>query len=211
MIYIIAYLIFEIYNKYNIKEGFDGSESNPKDWLQKLFDDRQIITIPERYEHVLSFCYSFNIKPTIYNAILKKDLSYNNVYNLKIGEIACALSQEAVLKQFVNNGSRHLLMLEDDNMALTHSFYSDIGLNLINVRDFIKNAVFNLPSDWDVLYFGRCWDDCDKHRYINDYIVKTKRTLCHHAIAFSRKGAKIILSSINPFINSSILLSVSYS
>lgn len=196
LIYIIVYLIYKIYIKYSLKEGFDGSEPNPKDWLQQLFDDRQIITIPERYEHVLSFCNSFDIKPTIFNAILKKDLSYNNVYNLKIGEIACALSQEAVLKQFVNSNSNSLLMLEDDNMQLTHSFYTDIGLSLINVQDFIKNAVFNLPSDWDVLYFGRCWDDCNKHIIINDYIVKTKRTLCHHAIAFSKKGANTILSSI---------------
>ena len=195
LLYIIIFLIYKIYNKYNLKEGF--SEPIPKDWLQQLFDDRQIITIPERYEHVISFCNSFDIKPTIFNAILKKDLSYNNVYNLKPGEIACALSQEAVLNQFVKNDSRHLLMLEDDNMPLTHSFYTDIKLNLDNIKDYITNSVFNLPSDWDVLYFGRCWDDCAKHIPINDYIVKTERTLCHHAIAFSKKGANTILSSIN--------------
>lgn len=193
LFYIIIYLIYKIYNKYHSKEHFN---QEPKDWLENIFDDRQIITIPERLEHVKSFCNSFEIKPTIFNAILKKDLSYNNIYNLKIGEIACALSQEAVLRQFINSGSRHLLLLEDDNLPLTNSFYSEIGLSLTIIKDYIHDSVFNIPYDWDVIYFGRCWDDCAKHIPINDFIVKTNRTLCHHAIAFSRKGAQIILEAI---------------
>ena len=92
LLYIIYILISKIYHKYyKISENFESIPD--KDWLENLFEYRQIITIPERINHVKKFCKSFDIKQTIFNAILKKDISYNNVYNLKLGDIACALSQ----------------------------------------------------------------------------------------------------------------------
>lgn len=182
-------------------EKFTEKSKEKNDWLEDLFEYRQIITIPERVEHVKKFCKSFDIKPTIFKAILKKDLVYNNVYNLKIGEIACALSQEAVLKNFIDSQKKSMLMLEDDNIPFTNEFYKNVGLKLNFVKDYVTKCVETLPMDWDVLYFGRCWDDCANHTPYNNYIVKTKRTLCHHAIAFSRKGASIILAHITHPLN----------
>ena len=203
LIYIIYILLSKIYNKINItSEHFNSLyKDNKLDWLEELFEYRQIITIPERINHVKKFCKSFDIKKTIFNAILKKDISYNNVYNLKIGEIACALSQEAVIKNFINSNLKSMLLLEDDNIPFTNSFYSDVGLKLDYIKDYITEAVKSLPNDWDVLYLGRCWDDCTNNIPINNYIVKTRRTLCHHAIAFSRKGAYIILENISHPLN----------
>lgn len=167
-----------------------------KDWLEEIFDTREIITIPSRREHVRDFCDSFKIKPTIFDAVLKSDLSYNNVYRLKSGEIACALSQENVLKKFVNSNHSSLLMLEDDNMPFDKNVYKSSKITLEHLKEYINNCVINLPTDWDVLYLGRCWDNCSKHIKINEYLVKTHRTLCHHAIAFSKRGAEKILSTI---------------
>jgi GR25 family glycosyltransferase involved in LPS biosynthesis len=172
-------------------------ENNDLDWLEELFDFIQIITIPSRIDHVKKFCESFNLKEHIFNAILIKDIKYNNAYNLKIGEIACALSQQVVLQNFINSKTNSLLLLEDDNLPFTHSFYKEIGLKLNYIQYYISSAVKSLPDNWDVLYLGRCWDDCNSHIPINNFIVKTKRTLCHHAIAFSKKGAKIILENIS--------------
>jgi len=192
------YIIFLLINKIrtNINEYF-SEKTEANDWLGELFDYRQIITIPSRVDHVTDFCKSFDIKVTIFDAILKDDIKYNNIYNLKLGEIACALSQEAVLTNFLNTNKKYLLLMEDDNIPLTNSFYSDIDLKLTDIKEYIKNAFNSLPADWDVLYLGRCWDNCAKHIPINEYIVKTKRTLCHHAIAFSKKGAKKVLDAIS--------------
>jgi GR25 family glycosyltransferase involved in LPS biosynthesis len=195
LLYIIYILLSKIYNNvYIISENFN--QDNKLDWLEELFEYRQIITIPKRISHVKKFCKSFDIKKTIFNAILIKDISYNNVYNLKIGEIACALSQEAVLKNFIKSNLNSMLLLEDDNIPFTNKFYNDVGLNLDYIKDYISNSVKSLPYDWDVFYLGRCWDDCNNNIPVNNYIVKTKRTLCHHAIAFSRKGAYIVLENI---------------
>lgn len=197
---IILLLVNSIINKLKITEKFSDNQINP-DWLEKLFEYRQIITIPERVAHVKKFCKSFGIKPTIFNAILKKDLKYNNVYNLKIGEIACALSQEAVLKGFIKSNTKNMLLLEDDIIPFTNDFYKNVGLKIEFLKDYVEKTVMSLPADWDVLYLGRCWDDCASHIPINNYIVKTKRTLCHHAIAFSRKGASIVLEHIKHPLN----------
>jgi len=204
LFFISCILISNFYFKYlpPIEKFKPNLNENDKlDWLEELFDYRKVITIPQRISYVENFCKSFNIKINIFNAILKKDLSYNNPYNLKIGEIACALSQETVLKDFIASNTRHLLILEDDNVPFTHKFYSDVGLKLDYIKEYTKIAVNSLPSDWDVLYLGRCWDDCTNHTIINNYLVKTSRTLCHHAIAFSRKGANIVLNSISHPLN----------
>lgn len=89
-----------------------------------------------------------------------------------------------------------MLLFEDDNIPLDNDFYKNVGIKLDFIKTYIKDAVSSLPINWDVLYLGRCWDDCANHTYANIYVVKTKRTLCHHAIAFSRKGAKIVLDNI---------------
>jgi GR25 family glycosyltransferase involved in LPS biosynthesis len=203
--FILAYIAIRIHKKY-INNGYNStvekytsdapSSKTENDWLEDIFDDRDIITIPSRIENVESFAKSFNIKPTIFNATLIKDLSYNNVYNLKMGEIACAISQEAVLKKFINGNGTTLLMLEDDNITFNNDFYKELGLELDEIKQYIKKSVDSLPSGWDVLYFGRCWDDCKKHTPVNEYVVKTRRTLCHHAIAFSRQGARRVLKAI---------------
>jgi hypothetical protein len=180
IIYALGSTLFKSSNLSNKLEKFTeknkDKNKDKNDWLEDLFEYRQIITIPERIEHVKKFCKSFDIKPTIFNAILKKDLDYNNVYNLKIGEIACALSQEAVLKKFIDSEKKSMLMLEDDNIPFTNEFYKNVGLKSEFVKDYITKCVESLPDDWDVLYLGRCWDDCANHIPFNNYIVKTKRT-----------------------------------
>lgn len=181
-------------------EAFINTETNvdiSNDWLEDIFDMREIITIPSRLKHVKKFCKSFEIKETIFNAVLKNDiLDYDNIYDLKIGEIACAMSQQKVLEKFIASDNSTLLMFEDDNSPFSNTIYKDSDIDLSHVKIYIKNAVSYLPSDWDVLYLGRCWDNCGKNIKINKYLYKTNRTLCHHAIAFSRAGAERILKAI---------------
>ena len=167
-----------------------------KDWLNHIFEEIQIITIPSRIQNVKNFCKSMEINTRIFPAILKKDISYNNVYNLKRGEIACALSQEKVLQNFVDSGKQSLIMFEDDIMNIDSKKYKQSNITLDNIKNYVNKVNEYVPMDWDVIYLGRCWDMCGKHIPINKYIVKVHRTLCHHAIAFSREGAIKILANI---------------
>lgn len=199
IIILLFILLVYLAQKVSINEAFSVAKKEKmkdKDWLEELFDSREIITIPSRRKYVNDFCNSFQIKPTIFNATLKSDLSYNNIYRLKMGEIACAISQEKVLRKFVNSNHSSLLLFEDDNISFTNDVYATSKINLQHIKKYIKNCVESLPSDWDVLYLGRCWDNCSRNVKINKYLFKTHRTLCHHAIAFSKSGAEKILDAI---------------
>lgn len=193
-IIVVISLIINIRNK-NIEKF--TTDTNTNDWLEDIFEYRQIITIPKRKKHVHKFCKSFEIKPTFFDAILKNEISYRNSYGLKIGEIACALSQEAVLRKFIETGKSSMIMFEDDNIPFTYKFYKKNKISLNHIKKYIKKAYNMLPSDWDVLYLGRCWDNCGRNIKINKYLYKTHRTLCHHAIAFSRQGAIRVLEAIS--------------
>lgn len=193
---IIVVILLIVYNRSHKIEQFTTKDVK-NDWLQDIFDYRQIITIPSRKNHVNKFCTSFKIKPTIFNAILKDEITYKNLYGLKMGEIACAMSQEAVLRKFIKTGKSSMIMFEDDNIPFTYKFYKNSKLSLNDIKNYVKNAYNMLPSDWDVLYLGRCWDNCGRNIKINKYLYKTHRTLCHHAIAFSRQGAIRVLEAIS--------------
>lgn len=196
--FIVLILFFIMHKKYKTNiEGFHTKRKREKDWLEDIFEYRQIITIPSRKTHVKEFCKSFEINQTIFNAILKKNISYKNLYGLKIGEIACALSQEAVLRKFIKTEKESMIMFEDDNMTFSMDPTKNSNLSLCDIKKYIKNAYDMLPMDWDVLYLGRCWDNCSKHIKINKYLYKTHRTLCHHAIAFSRQGAIRVVEAID--------------
>ena len=193
---VVIICVLKYYNVITEPMTSELVDPTKKDWLEELFDMRQIITIPSRVKNVSAFCRSLEIKETIFNAILKTDLSYNNVYNLKIGEIACAMSQEAVLKKFVESGTESLLLFEDDVMPINHEVYTNSGITLDHIKKYVRKCMENLPSDWSILYLGKCWSDCRRAITVNKYIMKEHKSLCHHAIAFSRKGAQRILNAI---------------
>jgi GR25 family glycosyltransferase involved in LPS biosynthesis len=199
------------YEHYDKNEKFNNEEVSS---IDKIFDAIYIITIPSRKNYVEEFAKSFKINYNLFNAILIKDLEniYDNRYNLKWGEIACASSHEAVLKLFINSDMETILILEDDNTHLQKCqiVNDDIICNvktednednnkktLSYINNYIYNSYKSLPDDWDIFYLGRCWDDCINHKYINNYIVKTTRTLCNNAIVYSRRGAKKILDKLN--------------
>jgi len=199
MIVIIICIIY-YYKKSKATKTRHMEPFEQKDWLEELFDSRQIITIPSRRDNVSNFCKSLDINETIFSAILKNDIKYDNPHNLKLGEIACALSQEQVLKNFTSSMHNSLLIFEDDIMPINHKMYTDLETTQEHVKNYVKKAVEYLPTDWDVLYFGRCWDNCRRHTPVNKFLVKVHRTMCHHAIAFSRRGAQKILDNItHPF------------
>ena len=197
LLLILFFILYVIFPKFNSRTFEAFTDVSKNDWLEELFDMRQIIMIPARKNNVKNFCSSMKINETVFPAIMKKDLSYNNIYKLKPGEIACALSQEQVLRNFVESKNNSLLMFEDDIMPLTNKFYTLQGTTLEHVQNYMKKSVDYLPTDWDVLYFGRCWDNCQKHVPVNKFLVKVNRAMCHHAIAFSKHGAQKILDNIS--------------
>ena len=74
---------------------------------------------------------------------------------MKIGEIACALSQEAVLKGFIESKTKNMLMLEDDNVPFSNEFYKNVGLKLEFIKDYMSPGMENL--DYDEVHPNEDW------------------------------------------------------
>ena len=107
-----------------------------------------------------------------------------------MGKIACHYSHIAVLKKFYNSNYKNCFIFEDDLKEL------DLDEKEYNKR--IKNVMTNIPSTYDLIYFGRCWDKCHKQIYLSEYLVRSFFPQCRHAYGVTKKGAKTIIEKSLP-------------
>lgn len=87
------------------------------------------------------------------------------------------LSQQNLLKTFVNSGGVNLLALEDDCIFRPLSHFQE--------------AMSELPSDWDLLYLGANVFE-EKPERVNKHLFRLRSAWTSHAIAYSRKAAEYI-------------------
>lgn len=167
--------------------------------VSSLFNQCYVISLPNRINYINDTLSKMNIKFTLFNAILGKNLnmenmilqgivSKNNDY-LNNNMVACALSHLEVIKLFYKSS------LYDDDSCLI--FEDDIVLDLNHSEKLIK-SMENIPKDWDMINFGRCGDNCNKDIKINKHIIKSTDPRCTHSYALTRKCAKIIIDNIYP-------------
>lgn len=171
------------------------------DWNNFIFDKTYIITIPERLDYVKYITKIMKINPTIYEGINKNTLdldklvhdkilsiSYKN--NNNIGRIACYLSHINVIKDFLKNTQGKNCFIFEDDIKLNET--------LFNTTINIQNIMNNTPSNWDIIYFGKCGEKCKNKITINKYITTNSTPLCLHSYALSRKGAETIVKNAFP-------------
>jgi len=138
---------------------------------------------------------TIKVKCHYFPAIPKDSLDKNKLvssgflspYNkLNDGQIACHLSHISVLKKFLESNSRNCLIFEDD-------------LKMPEVDNLNLSEMFSsIPSDYDIIYLGRCWDNCRKSTPINGLVLKCYAPQCRHAYGVSRKGAQKIIELSQP-------------
>lgn len=56
----------------------------------------------------------------------------------------------------------------------------------------------NIPNDWDIVYFGRCFDNCNLMEKIKGNLYKVFSPKCRHAYGLTKKGAMKILKYTLP-------------
>ena len=184
-------------NTYNINDY-----KNIKDeWNNLIFDKTYIITIPERLDYVKYITKIMKINPTIYEGINKNTLNLDKLLNdgilspsykksNNIGRIACYLSHINVLKNFLQNTKNNNCFIFEDDIKLNETLSDKIV--------HLKKIMNNIPSNWDIIYFGKCAEKCKKKITVNAYTTTNSIPLCLHAYAVSRKGAEIIVKNAFP-------------
>ena len=198
----LVVLLFLINNK---KEHF--SSIFHKNVMNKYFNSVNVISVPKRKEYMTNLMKNLNIKANIVDASLVKDIDYKellmnnfvnqNYYSKKNeGRIACHYSQIKLIKKFLNSKDKTIFIFEDD-----------IDKDIVsNYQEIIKDSMKNIPKDWDIVFFGRCWDTCSKKIQIHNNLYKVYNPKCRHAYGLSREGAKKILKYTVPMVNNGDLM-----
>jgi hypothetical protein len=64
------------------------------------------------------------------------------------------------------------------------------------------NNMQKIDKDWDIIFFGMCWEICNKVKKIDKKnLYKLYSPKCRHAYGLSRKGAEKILKYTVPMVN----------
>jgi|SaaInlStandDraft_7_1057024.scaffolds.fasta_scaffold03583_2 GR25 family glycosyltransferase involved in LPS biosynthesis len=195
MYIIIILLIILLLNNYKRQTISNMANINWSSPIQKYFDKIYVITLPQRKEYIENIMKNINLNPIYFSAKLKNELDYNKLINDNIvkrqfvkkknyGRIACHYSHISVLQNFLDSNAETCLIFEDDIRPIE---------NVTHLNDTFKNNISELPDDWDILYLGRCWDNCKKQTKISLNIYKLYTPKCRHAYAVTKKGAEIIL------------------
>lgn len=185
---------------------------NKNSFLHNYFDDVVVITLPHRKQQMQQIMNNLNIYPYFFDAILKDTLTEQKLLDenfikkgsdLNKGRIACHYSHIEVLKRFLQSDHKTCFIFEDDianNNNIT---------KLKNDMEYIYNQINNNNQliGWDIINFGRCFDNCETQQYIVNKkdnfpgIVKSEFPKCRHAYAVSRKGAENIIKYSLPLDN----------
>ena len=189
-------VIYSIYTNKAINDEIISTQ--PNDFFSKIY----AICIPERKEHIKNLLESIGLNFELVDAQLRDELDLERLVSENIitenckknkakGKIACHLSHLKALRMFLEDEFAKSCLIFEDDLRLPY------GENETNER--MSDVIKDLPNDWEILYFGRCWDKtCQKQKQIGKYLYDNVRPLCRHAYAVSRSGAEKILNYCLP-------------
>lgn len=100
--------------------------------------------------------------------------------------IGCGLSHMSIWSSIVDEPDNTYICIFEDDIA-----------SYINKEDLMNKlqvAWDNMDADWDLLYLGRCIDNCSNAIKVTDGLYKPYRPYCFHSYVISARGARKLLS-----------------
>lgn len=185
------------------KKKIDTFNGFRKNILHNYFDLIYVITLDKRKTYIKNVMKNYNIQPIILDAYPKNKIDRESLIKQKFidinyknnnGRIACHYSHILALKKFLNSNKKNCLIFEDDIKDESKEFYK-FEYNL-------ENSLKKLPKKYDIIYLGRCWDNCTQQIKLTQNLVKAYSPKCRHAYGVSRSGAEKIIKYSLPMKNS---------
>lgn len=99
-------------------------------------------------------------------------------------EIGCALSHKSIWAMTLANNESYVTIFEDDVM-------SHIDQITLNTR--VEEAMRLMDPDWDILYLGKCLDNCEKYIKVVQGLYRTNSPACLHAYIISNRAIRKLL------------------
>jgi GR25 family glycosyltransferase involved in LPS biosynthesis len=141
----------------------------------KLFDRTVMINLAERPDRLLHGSAMLSAWGVEFERItgIKKENGQDGIYETLM----------SLFRECVDCGTKTLLVFEDDVHILEEDF-----------NEILKSAVSHLPVGWHMLYLGANLPKIDLVEMFATHLLKTKRALSLHAVAYSYECMKMILA-----------------
>lgn len=158
--------------------------------VSSLVDKIYVMAIPDRINYITKILKDHGIDFEIVSAILAKDIDIRDLISKNIvskkakvtkNQVACYLTFKKTLDNFLSTGSDKCILFEDDLKA------PKIG---INYYEKIRQLLEETPKDFDIIYMGRCYDNCCRDQKITKNVSRCFEPKCNHAVIISKKGAE---------------------
>lgn len=171
----------------------------PSNALHAHFDAIYVICIPSRWDHMKRLMKRWGIAATMWPAYLKSTMNREDLVQegflhpkaeVSSGRICCHYSHLAVLKDFLASEHKTCLVFEDD--------LADSYRNADECNTAVGPYLANLPTTWNYVNFGACWEFCNFATSANGFWSQAHTPRCRHAIGFSREGAEICVKQTQP-------------
>lgn len=159
------------------------------------------IFIPKRELYVKKMFDDLDLKVNFVKGVDKNKLNIEDLISkgkikkwehLNPGRVACHFSHISVLEKFLKTNNERCIIFEDD-IITTHTRYE--------IHNTMQNTLDNIPDDCDILFFGYCWDTCEKIKPVNEWINTAHKPKCRHAYSVNRRAAETIINKTLPMYN----------
>ena len=211
LIYAIYIIIqkLRLHNRvFSLKENLDKLQVKSPFQIHDYFHQIIAVVLPKRKKYFTSAVNSHGISPKeikIMEAIPKDSLKMNDLIKksiiiqpLQLGKIACHLSHMNALKEFIStsNPGEICLILEDD---IQHSFNKFAFQRRIQT---LSEELKSVGGKWDVLFLGKCHDNCTRYEFLSPQIATNTTASCRHAYVVTHMGAIKLINNLLPMVNS---------
>lgn len=167
-------------------------------WLQNIVTEYMVVTIPKRKQHVEEFLNALRLEANghIHAAVLKDSIEQSVLKSagtlsshcrpLRNAEIACYLSHMQLYSKIVEYDYTSMMIFEDD-VAIPSQ-------DISSVFRIVCDDVAKADPNYDIIYFGRCWDLCEKESAVSKDVIRTFYPGCTHSYVVSLSGARKLLT-----------------
>ena len=126
---------------------------------------------------------TLNLEELVAGGLVTRDCPLNT------GEIACHLSHLRALATFLDETAHPTCTIFEDDLVSPYTRLEIAGIHANVVRDLSK---------WDMVFWGRCWDDCTPAKKVGRFLYEAVAPKCLQAYTVTRAAARLLLQQTVP-------------
>lgn len=119
---------------------------------------------------------------------------FNKRNKMSLSEMGCSISHLSLWDNIFNDSNK--LKSEHESNVDKAIILEDDAMTYLEYHKLLK-LLDNINGDPDIIYLGKCCDQCTRYEKIQDNIYRTYRPMCLHAYVLTRNGYNKIMNNIS--------------